>query len=98
MVKNNLDLIYRNNLKTLEIKKKVFKTILHNQNLDINLRWWAQIKGAKVSRKSSLPRIHNFCVQTGRSKSVIGYYKLSRLRLRQLASRGTICGLKKSSW
>lgn len=98
MVKKKFDLIRRRRFKNLEVKQKIFKSIRDNQSLNPATRWWAQISGSAVSRQNNLCRIHNYCVQTSRSRSVIGFYKLSRLRLLKLASRGAIPGLVKSSW
>nr|YP_009672661.1 ribosomal protein S14 [Dictyopteris divaricata]QDB64146.1 ribosomal protein S14 [Dictyopteris divaricata] len=81
-----------------ENQRKVLKSISFNQNLSLKVRWQAQVDRSKVSRQSSLSRVRNHCVQTARSRSVIGYYKLSRLRLRKLASQGVLPGLRKASW
>ena len=98
MVKQKIDLLRRRKFKDLEVKQKIFKTIRVNQTLSPTIRWWAQIKGSTITRRASLSRVKNYCVQTSRSRSVIGFYKLSRLRLLKLASRGDIPGLFKSSW
>lgn len=98
MVKKKADSLRRRKFKNLEVKQKIFKAIRVNQSLNPATRWWAQIKGSAVPRQSNLCRTHNYCVQTSRSRSVISFYKLSRLRLFKLASRGAIPGLFKSSW
>lgn len=98
MVKRKIDLFRRRKFKNLEAKQKIFKAIRINQTLNPEVRWWAQIKGSTLPRQGSLSRIHNYCVQTSRSRSIIGFYKLSRLRLFKLASSGSIPGLLKSSW
>lgn len=98
MVINRLDYKRRKLFLRHEIKRKALKSILFNQNLDMSLRWWAQLEKSKLPRHSSLSRIHNYCVETGRSRSVIKFFKLSRLRLRKFASNGVIPGLSKASW
>lgn len=98
MVITKLDYKRRTSFFRHEIKKRALKSILANQNLDISLRWWAQLENAKLPKQSNLCRIHNYCIDTGRSRSVIRYYKLSRLRLRRLASNGCLPGLTKASW
>lgn len=95
---NSLDYKRRKLFLKHEIKRKAFKAILFNQHLDISLRWWAQLEKSKLPRRSSLSRIHNYCIETGRSRSVISFYRLSRLRLRKHASQGNITGLSKASW
>nr|QWK44941.1 ribosomal protein S14 [Protohalopteris sp.] len=92
------DLMRRKAFAAYEIKRKAFQAIIANQNFDISTRWWANIEKSKLPRRSSLCRIHNHCIQTYRSRSVISFYKLSRLRLRKLAARGDLSGLRKASW
>lgn len=81
-----------------EAKRKALQAVATNQNLDVSLRWWAQLEKSKLPRQSSLSRVHNHCVETGRSRSVIGFYKISRLQFRRLASKGALPGLQKSCW
>lgn len=92
------DLKRRKMFFTFEIKRKAFQAIIADQNIAMSTRWWASIEKAKLPRHSSLCRSHNYCIQTYRSRSVISFYKLSRLRLRKLAARGVLTGLRKASW
>ncbi|CAN0480182.1 unnamed protein product, partial [Phaeothamnion confervicola] len=68
------------------------------QNLEVSLRSWAQLEKSKLPRQSSLSRVHNHCVDTSRSRSIIGFYKISRLQFRRLASKGSFAGLRKACW
>lgn len=43
-------------------------------------------------------RLHNFCVITSRSRSVLREFKVSRLSLKQLIGLRYVFGLKRSSW
>ena len=43
-------------------------------------------------------KIRNRCVVTGRARSINRRYKVSRIVLRELASKGVIVGLTKKSW
>lgn len=92
------DAMRRKSFAIYEVKRKAYQAIVSNQNLDISVRWWANIEKSKLPRKSSLSRVHNHCTQTFRSRSVINFYKLSRLRFRKLAARGDLNGLRKASW
>lgn len=94
----SLDYKRRQSFALYESKRKTFQAIATNQNLDVSLRWWAQLEKSKLPRQSSLSRTHNHCVETGRSRSVIGFYKMSRLHFRRLASKGALTGLIKSCW
>nr|YP_011008277.1 ribosomal protein S14 [Hapterophycus canaliculatus]WBP70178.1 ribosomal protein S14 [Hapterophycus canaliculatus] len=94
----NLDYKRRKSFAIFESKRKVLQSVATNQNLDVSLRWWAQLEKSKLPRHSSLSRVHNHCVDTGRSRSVIGFYKVSRLQLRRLISKGCIPGVRKACW
>nr|WBP70282.1 ribosomal protein S14 [Scytosiphon lomentaria]BAI67905.1 ribosomal protein S14 [Scytosiphon lomentaria] len=94
----SLDYKRRQSFFLYESKRKVLQSVATNQNLDVSLRWWAQLEKSKLPRQSSLSRVHNHCVDTGRSRSVIGFYKISRLQLRRLVSKGSIPGLRKACW
>ncbi|CAM9119916.1 unnamed protein product [Choristocarpus tenellus] len=81
-----------------ESRRNILKSILYSQNLNYKIRWWAQLNLNKLPRSSSICRVKNRCIQTSRSKSVLSNYKLSRLRLRRLVSRGLFPGVRKASW
>lgn len=53
---------------------------------------------AKLPRNSSRTRWTNRCVETGRSRSFMRQFGLSRLSFREHASKGEIPGVTKSSW
>ena len=54
---------------------------------------------AKQKRKQKFPvREYTRCERCGRPHSVIRKFKLCRICIRELAYRGQIPGLKKSSW
>ena len=52
----------------------------------------------KLPRNSSPVRLKNRCMFTGRGRSYYRKFGVSRLVLREMALRGEIPGLKKSSW
>nr|YP_009549862.1 ribosomal protein S14 [Cladosiphon okamuranus]AYW52576.1 ribosomal protein S14 [Cladosiphon okamuranus] len=93
-----LDLKRRQSFAVYESKRKALQAVATNQNLDISLRWWAQLEKSKLPRQGSLSRVHNHCVETTRSRSVVSFYKLSRLQFRRLASKGALSGLRKACW
>ncbi|MCF8305969.1 MAG: 30S ribosomal protein S14 [Ignavibacteriales bacterium] len=51
-----------------------------------------------LPRNSAPTRIHNRCAMTGRARGFYRKFGVSRLVLREMALRGEIPGLKKSSW
>ena len=52
----------------------------------------------KLPRNASPVRMHNRCKLTGRPKGYVRTFGISRVMLREMANKGLIPGLKKSSW
>ena len=52
----------------------------------------------KLPRDSSMTRLKNRCMFTGRARGFHRKFGISRLVLREMALKGEIPGLKKSSW
>jgi len=52
----------------------------------------------KLPRNSSPVRIKNRCSVSGRARGYMRFFGLSRIQFRELARRGEIPGIKKSSW
>ena len=92
------------NLKRIKLTKKFLKKredlkkIIKNKKLPLVDRFAAQLKLAKIPRNSSKTRIRNRCEITGRPHGVYRKLKISRIALRDLASKGKIPGMTKSSW
>ena len=61
-------------------------------------RFAARLKLAELPRNSSPVRIRNRCELTGRRAASIASSSCRRIALRELASRGQIPGMIKSSW
>jgi small subunit ribosomal protein S14 len=79
-------------------KRARIKAIATDKTASMEDRWEAQLKLAELPRDTSKSRLRNRCNLTGRPR---GYYRklgLSRIALRDLASRGQIPGMIKSSW
>ena len=91
------------NLKRIKLTKKFLKKredlkkIIKNKKLPLVDRFAAQLKLAKIPRNSSKTRIRNRCEITGRPHGVYRKLKISRIALRDLASKGKIPGMTKSS-
>ena len=92
------------NLKRIRLSKKFskkrddLKKIINNRKLPLTERFEAQLKLAKIPRNSAKTRIRNRCEITGRSHGVYRKLRISRIALRDLASKGKIPGMTKSSW
>tara|TARA_Y100000590_G_C15569556_1_gene958020 strand:+ start:440 stop:745 length:306 start_codon:yes stop_codon:yes gene_type:complete len=79
-------------------KRQALKKIINNKKLPLEDRFKAQLKLAKLPRNSARTRIRNRCEITGRPHGVYRKLKISRIALRELASKGRIPGMTKSSW
>ena len=69
-----------------------------NEALPLEERFAARLKLAQLPRNSSATRIRSRCELTGRPRAFYRKLKLSRIALRDLASKGQIPGMVKSSW
>ena len=79
-------------------RRKKLKAIIKNRKLPLNERFEAQLKLTKLPKNSAKTRIRNRCEITGRPHGVYRKLKISRIALRELASKGKIPGMTKSSW
>lgn len=52
----------------------------------------------KLPRNSSPTRLKNRCKLTGRPRGYLRHFDISRIAFRELASKGEIMGIRKSSW
>lgn len=79
-------------------KRAELKGIARDESRPMEERFKAQLKLAKLPRNSSATRLHNRCEVTGRPRAYYRKLKMSRIALRDLASKGQIPGMVKSSW
>ncbi|ABG31062.1 30S ribosomal protein S14 [Roseobacter denitrificans] len=79
-------------------KRAELKEIINNKELEMEERFRASLKLAKLPRNSSAVRLHNRCQLTGRPHAYYRKLKISRIALRDLGSSGQIPGMVKSSW
>lgn len=81
-----------------EIKRVFYKSIIRDNTLPPFLKYQAILRLGSMPKNSSKVRINNRCILTGRSKSVYKFCKFSRIVFRELASKGALIGITKSSW
>ena len=79
-------------------KRAALKEIAADESKPMEERFKARLKLAKLPRNSSATRLHNRCKVTGRPKAYYRKLQMSRIALRDLASKGEIPGMVKSSW
>lgn len=80
------------------VKRAALKAIIKDQSIPAEERFQAQLTLDKLPRNSSKVRMRNRCSVTGRPRSYYRKFSLSRIALRDLASRGELPGVMKSSW
>lgn len=75
---------------------------LRKKALDMNLsdeeRYNARMKLQSLPRNGAKERIRNRCQLTGRSRGVYQKFMISRITFREMAHKGLIPGVTKSSW
>jgi small subunit ribosomal protein S14 len=79
-------------------KRTRLKAIVNNNSLPMEERFAAQLKLSQLPRNSAPARIRNRCEMTGRPRAYYRKVRMSRLALRELANKGLIPGMVKSSW
>lgn len=84
--------------KRFAAKRASLKAAMKDESLSAEERFQAQLKLAKLPRNSAPSRVRLRCALTGRPRGNYRKFKLSRIALRDLASRGEIPGMVKSSW
>jgi len=79
-------------------KRLVLKKLIMDKNTPSEERFRAVVKLAEMPRNGARIRIRNRCALTGRARGYHRKFGLSRLMLRELASKGQIPGVTKASW
>ena len=74
------------------------KAIANDESKDETERLIARLKMAEVPRNGNPTRIRNRCELTGRPRGYYRKFRLARVMLRDLANKGLIPGVTKSSW
>ncbi|MBH0112339.1 30S ribosomal protein S14 [Novosphingobium sp. YJ-S2-02] len=74
------------------------KAIAADESLDETERLIARLKLAEIPRNGNPVRVRNRCATTGRPRGYYRKFGLCRVELRDLANKGMIPGVTKSSW
>ncbi|MGE4409386.1 MAG: 30S ribosomal protein S14 [Sphingomonadales bacterium] len=74
------------------------KAMAADTTLDDTERLIARLKMAEIPRNGNPTRIRNRCELTGRPRAYYRKFRLCRVQLRDLANKGLIPGVTKSSW
>jgi small subunit ribosomal protein S14 len=79
-------------------KRAELKELIRSPRTSDDARTEAQVKLQKLPRDASPTRGRNRCQLTGRPRGVYRKFGLARTKIREVANRGEIPGLVKSSW
>jgi small subunit ribosomal protein S14 len=74
------------------------KKIAMDKTVTMEERFAATLKLAELPRNSAKIRVRNRCEITGRPRAYYRKFKMSRIAMRELGSKGLVPGLVKSSW
>jgi small subunit ribosomal protein S14 len=92
------------NLQRMEIverhaaRRKELKAIISDPASSHESQREAYRQMAKLPRDASPIRVRNRCGISGRPRAYLRKFGMSRIAFRELASRGEIPGIRKSSW
>ncbi len=98
-----LSSINKNELRKKLVKKYAgryarLKAIADDESKDDGERLIARLKLAEIPRNGNPTRVRNRCELTGRPRAYYRKFRLCRIQLRDLANKGLIPGVTKSSW
>jgi small subunit ribosomal protein S14 len=79
-------------------KYAALKAAAEDKSLDDGERLMARLKMAGLPRNANPTRVRNRCATTGRPRGYYRKFGLCRIELRDLANKGMIPGVTKSSW
>lgn len=92
------DLKRRKLVKKYAAKRAELKAIIMDKSKSVEERFAATLEMAELPKNSAKIRQMNRCALTGRPHAVYRKFKLSRIAVRDLASRGELPGVTKASW
>ncbi len=79
-------------------KRELLKQQSNDMSLSAEERQGARAKLSKLPRNSSPVRLGTRCVVSGRPRAIYREFMLSRIAFRELALKGQLPGIHKSSW
>jgi small subunit ribosomal protein S14 len=86
-------LIAKYRVRRAELRQK-----LKDRNASVEEKLEAQKRFSKLPRNSCPTRLNRRCKVTGRARGYYRKFGISRIALRELALRGQLPGVRKSSW
>lgn len=81
-----------------ELKRIALKFTINNLSVPAIARLESLQRLHNFPRGTSVTRVRNRCILTGRGRGVYRTPRLSRIAFRELASKGLLPGVSKDSW
>ncbi len=79
-------------------RRAALRAEVRDSSLAPDERFVASLKLAAMPRNGAKVRLRNRCEVSGRPRGYYRKFRLSRIALRELASRGQVPGVVKASW
>lgn len=79
-------------------RRAALRAAVRDASLAPDERFAASLKLAAMPRNGAKVRLRNRCEVSGRPRGYYRKFRLSRIALRELASRGQVPGVVKASW
>lgn len=99
MKKLKKDLKKRLNFQSFEKDIKIYKALINNELLPLDIRLSIQDEMIKkIPNSGRRVRQRNYCLETGRARGILNSYGLSRIKMKEKGDLGQIIGWKRSSW
>jgi len=81
-----------------EKKRRVLKALWQNRKLQFITRYLIFLELMNLAVNGNKVRLKNRCIETGRGKSVLREFHISRIKFRDRLRNGELPGVRKSSW
>lgn len=92
------DRVRRRHVADNELVRMALRYITRNPALPPRTRFLAQFRLGEMPGATAPSRISRRCTITGRGRSIIGEFNISRMIFRKMALSGQLLGVQKSSW
>ena len=79
-------------------ERLLMKAVAKSKLLPLVVREDAKQALQKQPRDASITRVRMRCYLTGRPRAVLGQFRLSRIKFRELAEGGQLAGISRSTW
>jgi len=87
----------RNLFYEFEKKRLILKIIYKNSFFNYKIKILVKQKVFSINNNSSITRIKNRCILTGRGKKVFRFFKLTRHKLKEKSLQGCLPGMFKTN-